>query len=126
MSVPFPPEAQRTHAFSRRVSLGIGLAVSLRGRPVEERVRLSDGRDVVVRVGVPDDPYIAKRELDTVTVEVRTDDDRVLAVVNTVLDADQTSEARVLAREIATGLETGELAPTAGAIEPLADRIPER
>ncbi len=59
------------------------------------------------------------------TVEVRTDEDEVLAVVNTVLDADQTSEARTLAREIAAGLETGELAPTAAAIEPLADRIPE-
>ena len=96
--------------------------MSLRGRPVEETVRLPDGRDVVVRVGVPDDPYIPKRELDTVGVELRAGDD-VLAVVNTVLSADQSSEARELAREIAAGLESGELEPTAGAIEPLADEL---
>jgi hypothetical protein len=40
-----------------------------------------------------------------------------------VLDADQTSEAMALAREVVEGLESGELEPTAGAIEPLADRL---
>jgi hypothetical protein len=47
----------------------------------------------------------------------------VLAAVNTVLDADQDSEARQLAREIVGGLEGGSLEPTAGAIEPLADEL---
>jgi hypothetical protein len=96
-------------------------AVSLRSRPVEESARLPDGRDVVVRVGVPDDSYIPKRELDTVDVEIRAGDE-VLAVVASILSPEHESEA--LAREIASGLEDGALEPTAGAIEPLADRLP--
>jgi hypothetical protein len=96
--------------------------VSLRGEPVEQRAVLPDGREVVVRVAVPDDPYIAKRELDTVTLEL-VHDGQHLAVVNTVLDADQTSEARQLARQVVTGLESGTLEPTAGAIEPLAEEL---
>jgi hypothetical protein len=43
----------------------------------------------------------------------------VLASLNTPLDLQQDSEARALAREIRAGLESGELEPTAGAIEPL-------
>jgi hypothetical protein len=98
-------------------------AVSLRSRPVEESARLPDGRDVVVRVGVPDDSYIPKRELDTVDVEIRAGDE-VLAVVASILSPEHESEALALAREIASGLEDGALEPTAGAIEPLADRLP--
>ena len=94
--------------------------MSLRSRPIEQTATLPDGRRVVVRVGVPQDSYIAQRELDTVDVELY-DGDRHLAAVNTVLDVDQESEARELAREIVRGLESGELEPTAGAIEPLAD-----
>jgi hypothetical protein len=97
--------------------------MSLRGKPVEEEAVLADGRAVRVRVGVPDDPYIRKRELDTVAVELW-DGEQVLATVNSLLSATQTTEARRLAREIATALEAGELEPTAGAIEPLAERIP--
>jgi hypothetical protein len=48
---------------------------------------------------------------------------RVLAAVNTVLDPDQESEALELAREIARKLESGEIQPTAGAIEPFADQL---
>lgn len=66
------------------------------------------------------DSYIPRRELDTVDVELF-EDEQVLAAVNTVLDADQVSEARQLVREIVAGLESGELEPSAGAIEPLAD-----
>ena len=47
--------------------------------------------------------------------------DRSVAAVDTVLSPDQESEALALAREIAAGLESGQLAPTAAAIEPLAD-----
>jgi hypothetical protein len=47
----------------------------------------------------------------------------VLAAVNTVLDPDQESEALELAREIGRKLEAGEIEPTAGAIEPLADTL---
>ena len=99
-------------------------SVSLRGRTIEERATLpSDGGEVVIRVGVLPDPYIPKQELDTVSVELERDGEH-LAAVTTVLGVEQESEARALAREIRTGLESGELEPTAAAIEPLADRIP--
>ena len=87
-----------------------------------ETATLPDGRTVEVFVGVPDDPYIQKKDLDTVDVELRSNGE-VLAAVNTVLDADQDGEARQLAREIVSGLEGGTLDPTAGAIEPLADEL---
>jgi hypothetical protein len=95
--------------------------VSLRGEPIEETAMLPDGRSVRVWVGVPEDPYIARRELDTVDVELF-DGELHLAAVNTVLGAEQVSEARELAREIVAGLEAGELEPTAAALEPLADQ----
>ncbi len=96
--------------------------MSLRGRPVEQPVVLPDGREARVTVGVPDDPYIANRELDTVSLELRIDGE-VEAALNTVLDADQDSEAAGLAREVVAGLESGELEPTAGAVEPLAEQL---
>jgi hypothetical protein len=83
-------------------------------------VSLADGRKVTVRVAVPDDSYIAKRELDTVALELL-EADRVIATVNTVLDADDEEGASELAREVAQKLERGEIEPTAGAIEPFAD-----
>jgi hypothetical protein len=97
-------------------------AVSLRGRTVEQTVTLPDGRDITVHVGVPEDPYIPRRELETVDVELRAGG-RVLAAVNTVLDPDQEAEAAELAGEIARKLEAGEIEPTAGAIEPFADTL---
>ena len=87
-----------------------------------ETATMPDGRTVEVFVGVPDDPYIPRRELDTVDVELRSGAE-VLAAVNTVLDVDQDGAARQLAREIVGGLEGGSLQPTAGAIEPLADEL---
>jgi hypothetical protein len=97
--------------------------VSLRGHPIEEAVTLPNGTRVTVRVAVAEDPYISKRELDTVALELRTADD-VLAAVNTVLEPADVSEARALAREAADKLASGELEPTAGALEPLAASIP--
>src|SRR2546423_12265549 len=96
--------------------------MSLRGEPLETEVSTPDGSTVRVRIGVPDDSYIAKRELDTVTVELYAHGEHV-AAVTTVLDADQTDEAHALLKDIVTGLESGELSPTAGAIEPLAARL---
>ena len=97
--------------------------MSLRGEPVELTATLPDGREARVRVGVPDDPYIPRRELETVDVEISFDG-RVAASVSTILEPEQDHEARQLAREIVAGLESGELEPTAAAIEPLADRLP--
>jgi hypothetical protein len=96
--------------------------MSLRGRTIEQRATLPDGREVVVHVGVPQDPYIKRSELETVDVELHSAG-TVLAAVNTVLDPDQEDEAVDLAREIASGLEAGRLEPTAASIEPLADTL---
>jgi hypothetical protein len=97
--------------------------MSLRGRPIVQQAALPDGRRLVVRVGVPDDSYIPKRELDTVALELL-EDGQVAATVNTVLGPEHESEARALARDVAARLESGDLEPTAGALEPLADSIP--
>jgi hypothetical protein len=96
--------------------------VSLRGRPVEQEATLPDGRRVVVRVAVAVDTYIPRRERHTVTLELLTED-RVEATVNTVLAPNQVGEARKLVDAVATKLQSGELQPTAAAIEPLADSI---
>jgi hypothetical protein len=96
--------------------------VTLRKAPVREEATLPGGDTVTIEVGVPQDPYIRRRELDTVDVELRIEG-RVVAAINTVLDADQAKQARELAQEIKSGLESGELEPTAQAIEPLADRL---
>lgn len=96
--------------------------MSLRAKPVTEWATLPAGGNVLIEVGVPADPYIPRRELDTVDVELRIEG-RVVAAVNTVLGVRQERQARELAREIKAGLESGELAPTAGAIEPLADTL---
>ena len=93
--------------------------MSLRGQRIEETATLPDGREAVVRVGVPDDSYVARKDLDTVALELVVDGE-VEAALNTVLDPDQESEALQLAREIVAGLESGDLEPTAGALEPLA------
>jgi len=90
--------------------------------PLQRDATLPDGRTVHVRVGVPDDSYIPARELSTVAVEVFNESEH-LAAVNTVLDVDQDREGRALLDEIVEGLESGSLEPTAGAIEPLADRL---
>ncbi len=97
--------------------------MSLRRHPVQEPATLPNGRRVSVHVAVADDPYVVARELDTVALELRTGDE-VLASVNTVLEPEHTSEALALAREVAEGLASGELEPTAGALEPFAARIP--
>jgi hypothetical protein len=91
--------------------------VSLKGNPISETATLPDGRSVQIAVGLFRDPYVDDGT-DTVGIELR-DGDEVLAALNTVLELEQDSEARALARQIRAGLESGELEPTAGAIERL-------
>ena len=86
---------------------------------IEEKALLPDGSEALVRVGVFDDPYI-EDDTETIGIELIVDGETT-AALNTVLDPDQEDEARQLAQEIVGGLESGELAPTATAIEPLAD-----
>ena len=94
--------------------------MSLRGHPVRETATLPDGRLVEIDIGIARDPYVEERT-DTVGIELRAAGE-VLATLNTVLEPEQESEARALARDIAAGLESGALEPTAGALEPLADQ----
>lgn len=85
---------------------------------------LPDGRVVVARVAVADDSYIPQRDLDTVFLELWDEEaGEHLAAVATVLAPEDGSAARELLREVVRGLESGELAPTAGALEPLADTV---
>jgi hypothetical protein len=96
--------------------------MSLRGEPLEADATLPDGSTVHVRIGVPEDGYIKARDLDTVAIELSAHGEHI-AAVNTLLDADESSEALGLLREIVGGLESGELEPTAAAIESLADNV---
>ena len=57
----------------------------------------------------------------SMTVELRSGG-QVLAALDTLLEPDDDGEARQLVRDIAGGLASGELEPTAASIEPLADR----
>jgi hypothetical protein len=102
---------------------GYAPGVSLRAQPVEETATLPDGRDVVVRIGLLDDPYIKRRENDTITLDLVIGGE-VEATVETVLEPRHDSEARALAREVAAKLASGELRPTAGSVEHIALTIP--
>ncbi len=101
--------------------------MSLRGAPVEQEATLPDGRVVAVRVGLAEDSYIPRRQLDTVVVELW-DEGRGehLAGVATVLSAADVGAARALLHEVVEGLADGSLEPTAGALERLADSVPPR
>jgi hypothetical protein len=98
--------------------------VSLHAGPVEQTATLPDGRAAVVRVGVFDGGYVAQSEVDTVTLDLVIGGE-VEATVETVLNPNEVSEALGLAREIASKLESGELAPTAHSIEHVALTIPD-
>ena len=107
---------------SKVLVLGQNGAMTLRAGPLEHEAKLPDGRSVRVRVGLPEDGYIRPKDMETVTVELYGNGEH-LAAVSTILDPDQVDEATHLLRAIVAGLETGDLAPTAGAIEPLADTL---
>jgi len=94
-------------------------AVSLRAGPIERDFSLPDGRAASIRIGLFDS-YVAPREQTTVALELRADGE-VLAALDTVLDPGDDSGARALAEEVARRVGSGELEPTAEALEPLAD-----
>jgi hypothetical protein len=99
--------------------------MSLRGEPLQRAATLPDDRVVSVRVGIAEDSYIPRRELDTVVLELW--DERRgehLAGVTTILSADDVDAARALLQEVVEGLEKGSLEPTAGSLEPFADSVP--
>jgi hypothetical protein len=129
---PSPPEAPPAIdrlgdiAFARACGSARMGGVSLRGQPLEQEATLPDGRPVRVRVGLAEDSYIPPSEIDTVVLELW-DEHRGehLGGVATILSADDDEEALALLRAVVRGLEAGELEPTAGAIERLADSVPE-
>lgn len=96
--------------------------MSLHGNPIHEQARLPDGREASIRVGIAEDPYIADRDLNTVVLEVKIGRG-VVAVLDTILDAEQVSEARHLAERVREGLGSGELEPTAHSLGPLTDEL---
>ena len=98
--------------------------MSLRERPAEGTTELPDGREVTVRVEVPDDDYLPQDQLRAVALLVR-DEQHVLAAINTVLAPEHEEEAAALVREALAGLSSGELEPTAGSLERLGDSIPD-
>jgi hypothetical protein len=104
-------------------TVGKNGGVTLRAGPLERDATLPDGRVVHVRVGLPEDGYITPKDLETVTLELSGNGEH-LAAVTTILEPAQVDEALVLLRRVVDGLESGELAPTAHAIEPLADTLP--
>ena len=94
---------------------------------MEAEATLPDGRVVGVRVGLAEDSYIPRRELDTVVLELW-DEGRGehLAGIATVLSANDDAAAQALVRDVVDGLGDGSLEPTAGALEPLADSVPRQ
>jgi hypothetical protein len=96
--------------------------VSLHGNPILETAHLPDGRQAHIRVGIAEDPYIADRDLNTVVLELRIGGG-VVAVLDTILDAEQESEARHLADRVREGLTAGTLQPTASSLGPLTDEL---
>jgi hypothetical protein len=97
--------------------------VTLRAGPLERDATLPDGRVVHVRVGLPEDGYVKAKDIETVTLELSGNGEH-LAAVTTILEPAQVDEALMLLRHVVDGLESGALAPTAHAIEPLADTLP--
>lgn len=98
--------------------------MTLREQPLEREATLPDGRLILVRVALAEDSYIPRREVDTIVLELW-DEQRGehVAGVSTVLSVEDTDAARTLIRDVVAGLESGELGPTAGALEPLADSV---
>src|SRR5258708_2074039 len=97
--------------------------MSLRTSPVIEHASLPGGGTVTIWVGVPDDPYFDdKSKLTTVDVQLH-EGNAVVASESTVLDPEQEHEARELAREVKTAIESGEIGLHASALEPFADKL---
>ena len=93
--------------------------MSLREGPVEREFALPDGRTASVRVGLFDS-YVPTRKQTTVALELRAGGE-VVAALDTLLDPSDQSAAHALAEEVARRVGSGELEPTAEALEPLAD-----
>jgi hypothetical protein len=99
-----------------------GAGVSLRSSPIVEHAALPGGGTVTVWVGVPEDSYIERSQLSTVDIQLH-EGRAVVASMSTVLDPEQDSEARALAREVKAALEAGTIGLRAEDLEPFADTL---
>ena len=97
--------------------------MTLRTYTIERALTLPDGRAASVRLGLADDSYIPRRDQDTVVLELVVGD-RHEAALATVLSPDQEDEGSELVRRLVAALESGEVEPTAGALEPYATTLP--
>lgn len=93
--------------------------MSLRNGPVEQPAELPDGRAALVRVGLLD-THVKPGDQTIVALELEVDGE-VQAALNTVLDPADERAASALANEVADGLRSGSLEPTAEALEQLVD-----
>jgi hypothetical protein len=90
---------------------------------VIEHASLPRGGTVLIWVGVPDDPYYDdKSNLTTVDIQLH-EGKGIVASLSTVLDPDQETEARALAREVKVAIEAGEIGLHASELEPFADKL---
>jgi hypothetical protein len=97
--------------------------MTLRSTPVVEHASLPQGGSVTIWVGVPDDPYYDdKSQLTTVDIQLH-EGNGVVASISTVLDPDQDSEARQLARDVKAAIESGEIGLHAHELERFADQL---
>jgi hypothetical protein len=97
--------------------------MTLRSSPILEHAALPSGGTVTVWVGVPDDAYFDdKTNLTTVDIQLH-EGNAVIASLSTVLEPNQDSEARQLAREVKAAREAGEIGLHASELEPFADRL---
>ena len=97
--------------------------MDLRNHPIVEHAALPRGGTVTVWVGIPDDPYIDdKSALTTVDIQLH-EGNAVVASLSTVLEPNQESEARALAREVKAAIEAGEIGLHASELEPFADKL---
>jgi hypothetical protein len=97
--------------------------MTLRAAPVIEHATLPKGGTVTIWVGVPDDAYFDdKTNLTTVDIQLH-EGNAVIASLSTVLDPEQDTEARQLAREVKAAIEAGEIGLHASELEPFADRL---
>jgi hypothetical protein len=78
---------------------------------------------VTVRLGLFDESYIKHREFDSFSLDLVLGGE-VEVTVEYVVEEEHDSQARALAREVATQLASGELEPTAGSVEHIALTIP--
>jgi hypothetical protein len=97
--------------------------MTLRAHPAIEHASLPQGGTVTVWVGVPDDPYYDDKSLLT-TVDLQLHEgNSVVASISTVLDPEQVSEGRQLARDVKTALESGQIGLHAHDLERFADQL---